>query len=373
VIITRPPEIIACLKLVIKNRNIFIIFDSHSRPSHPDGAGFILNTSIHRTAARLSELLPMDNSLLSDSSLQWQAQLLANYSGHIFVSRGLGIDPDHLMQTVIESSLAILALRARISDLESRNSSLTSENKRLEAEMEQIEDEHREEQRRILQSSRDHGPKAHPLTPPTGNTVAGLQTALHSHRPPGSSHQMHKNLQTSVSVSSSNNYGDIALAEQMQLDWVDSDRHNAEAAARRQKQFDEEDRVLRAERAELAKHTEGQFQCGVCLDDQPKDYGARLDPCGHRFCRDCIRSYVGSKLDENRYPILCPVCMTEVKGDPGGTLSCSFLGQDILTYLLHVSVVTSFLVQQIGISEKQYETWTELQMVEFSVLLHCRK
>ena len=317
----------------------------------------------------------MDSSLLSDSSLQWQAQLLANYSGHIFVSRGLGIDPDHLMQTVVESSLAILALRARVSDLESRNSSLTSENKRLEAEMEQIEDEHREEQRRILQSSRDHQPKAYFPTPPTGNTIAGLQTALHhSHRPPASSHQMDKNLRTSVSVSSSNNHGDIALAEQMQFDWLDPDRYNAEAAARRQRQFDEEDRFLRAERAELAKHTQGQFQCGVCLDAQPEDYDARLDPCGHHFCRDCIRSYIESKLDENLYPILCPICMIEeLKGDPGGALLCSFLGQDILMYSLSLSVVTDSLVQQIGISEKQYETWIKLQMVEFSVPLHCRK
>jgi hypothetical protein len=38
-----------------------------------------------------------------------------------------------------------------------------------------------------------------------------------------------------------------------------------------------------------------------------------------------------------------------------------------------LQVVTNLLVQQIGISEKQYETWVELEMVEFSVLLHCPK
>jgi hypothetical protein len=44
-----------------------------------------------------------------------------------------------------------------------------------------------------------------------------------------------------------------------------------------------------------------------------------------------------------------------------------------IKHLIYLSVITDVLVQQIGISEKQYETWVELQMVEFSVLLHCRK
>jgi len=116
----------------------------------------------------------------------------------------------------------------------------------------------------------------------------------------------------------------------------------------------EEDRRLRAQRDELAKNAQRQFQCGVCFEEQPQDSVARLDPCGHCFCRDCIRGHVGSKLAENRYPILCPVCMSKKgKGAPG--------------------MVTDVLVQQIGISEKQYETWVELEMVEFSVLIQCRK
>jgi cell division protein FtsB len=79
--------------------------------------------------------------------------LLANYSGHISVSRGLEDDPEHLMQTVVESSLSISTLRAQVSNLMSPNATLTADSKRLEAEMEKMEDEHREERRRILQSS----------------------------------------------------------------------------------------------------------------------------------------------------------------------------------------------------------------------------
>lgn len=283
---------------------------------------------MHGTATRLNQILPVDSSLLSDGSLQWQAQLLANYSGHIFVSRSVDNGPAYLMQAVVESSLAVLALRARVADLESQNSSLTSENKRLETEMEQMEDEHREERRKILQSSQDHGSKSNFPTTISGNTAASSQVVPHySHRPPANSHHTHKNPKSSVSSSPPNGNqrfplnddDDLALAEQMQLDILDSDRQSADVAVRAQRQFDEEDRFLRAQREELATHAQGQFQCGICLDDQPEDYIARLDSCMHRFCRDCIRSYVGSRLDENRYPILCPVCTTEeVKGDPSG-------------------------------------------------------
>jgi len=120
---------------VIDHADVFVIFDSHSRPSHPDGAVFILNTSIQRTAAHLERILPVDRRLLSEGGMQWQAQLLANFSGHMFVSSGSDIFPPHMIPTVTESSLAILALRAEVSDLKLQNSVLTSENNRLEVEL----------------------------------------------------------------------------------------------------------------------------------------------------------------------------------------------------------------------------------------------
>ena len=333
VIITRPPEIIACLKLVIHNRDVFVIFDSHSRPIHPDGAGLILDTSIHRTAARLNEILPVDSRFLADSDLQWQAQLLANYSGHIFVSGGLDNDRVHLTQTIIESSLAILALRAEVSDLKSQNSTLAFDTKRLEEEMDEKDDKHREELKRILRSSRNHDLSSYRTAPASAqirNVVAGLPVALHhSNRPPENSHNIIDATSWSFTSSSNDHQrrplkgGSFTLAEQMQFDWLESDRYNAEAA-QRQQQFDEEDRYLRAQMEELAKNIQRKFQCGICLDEQPEDSVARLEPCGHCFCRGCIRGYVDSRLAENRYPVLCPVCMTEKgKGDPGGAFQCS--------------------------------------------------
>jgi len=42
-------------------------------------------------------------------------------------------------------------------------------------------------------------------------------------------------------------------------------------------------------------------------------------------------------------------------------------------YLLCTSVVTHAIVQQSGITERQYRIWEELQMAKCSVPLHCRK
>jgi len=53
------------------------------------------------------------------------------------------------------------------------------------------------------------------------------------------------------------------------------------------------------------------FKCGVCMDEKPMDDVTPLHPCGHQFCRDCVKNYVGAKLDDRSFPILCPICMTD--------------------------------------------------------------
>jgi hypothetical protein len=141
---------------------------------------FILNTSVHRTAARLVDILPVDRRLVSDNDLQWQAQLLANFSGHILVSSGQ--IPVALTQTVTECSLTILALSAEVSDLKLQNSVLTSENKRLESEL-QTENKRRDERIKLLSSSfnyRDssnHFPR--PASTGFNNAVAGPSRSNH--------------------------------------------------------------------------------------------------------------------------------------------------------------------------------------------------
>src|ERR1700677_2687401 len=128
----------ACLKLRLSTRNVFIIFDSHPRPSYPNGAGAIASTSVEGTARRLTELLPSVD--LQDGILQWQAQLLSNCSGHVFVPHTLDSSTAALWQSVLESSLAQLSMQAEISDLRSQNDFQVSEQKRLEAELKEVEE-----------------------------------------------------------------------------------------------------------------------------------------------------------------------------------------------------------------------------------------
>lgn len=51
------------------------------------------------------------------------------------------------------------------------------------------------------------------------------------------------------------------------------------------------------------------FTCPVCFDDAvPVAKGSRISWCGHEVCDECLRTYVGVKLGERQYPIVCPVC-----------------------------------------------------------------
>ena len=86
---------------------------------------------------------------------------------------------------------------------------------------------------------------------------------------------------------------------------------SAEYAAMLQSQFDEEDRMLAAERAQLATAAQHVFDCGVCMDTLPEDSIARIDPCGHSFCRECVRSLIVSQIESRRFPVLCPTCTAE--------------------------------------------------------------
>lgn len=90
--------------------------------------------------------------------------------------------------------------------------------------------------------------------------------------------------------------------------------------------LNDEDSLLSAERVRLSSMIPATFTCGVCMDDLEEDYVARVDSCKHCLCRDCLRGYICSKLQEHRYPILCPLCTAETKRSDavGGTCVCFY-------------------------------------------------
>jgi hypothetical protein len=75
------------------------------------------------------------------------------------------------------------------------------------------------------------------------------------------------------------------------------------------------------------------------MDDTPEDSIARPEPCGHPFCRDCLRGHVSARLEEHRFPILCPTCTASTgkgKGVTGGTC------QTPVVFKTHVTSLRGF-------------------------------
>ncbi|KAF8648205.1 hypothetical protein AX16_006344 [Volvariella volvacea WC 439] len=95
------------------------------------------------------------------------------------------------------------------------------------------------------------------------------------------------------------------------------------------------------------------FGCGICLDRHSSEDVAEVDPCGHEFCRDCLRSYVSTQIGSRRFPIVCPLCSTERDAGQAGEVS-------------------ELLIEMLGIPEHEFAIYSELQLSQFSVQVHCR-
>jgi hypothetical protein len=50
------------------------------------------------------------------------------------------------------------------------------------------------------------------------------------------------------------------------------------------------------------------FNCGMCMGTLPEESIARIEPCGHSFCRECARGLIVAQIESRRFPVLCPTC-----------------------------------------------------------------
>jgi hypothetical protein len=359
VIITRPPEIIACTLIKGSETDVFVIFDSHPRTSYPAGAGIILNTSIDQAVSRLVSILPAaDSNLLSLSGLQWQAQLLNHVSGHIFVSNGPPADMRGMQHTVVESSLAVLRLRAEVAGLTQKNERLAKENETLEGEVQRLDDALSVERKKVVSlrapskivqgSSAQHFTSL-PLPSRLSNGIAG-PSRLAPLDSSSSSDKMTNNGRGRDAGAWSSPYDTVK--EDIGHEWG-LDSPSSAVALKLQQSFDVEDLQLRDQMRTLAALLPHSFSCVICMEEQPVDNSVDLK-CNHSICRTCIRGHICSKIEEHRFPVLCPVCMTEKDNR-------------------QPAVISGLLVQQIGVDERQYAIWEEMELSQLSVLLHCHK
>ncbi|KAG6886065.1 hypothetical protein C0993_004055 [Termitomyces sp. T159_Od127] len=133
VIITKPPEIVACMKIPTSFDDVFLVFDSHVRPNHPNGAGFIFNPSIDATANYLSRLFWVDEAspTAKDDSYGFQMDLIKQFCGYIVVPKPSLKEDIVLAQSLLDASMRILALTTELADSKATISLMRAELQRI--------------------------------------------------------------------------------------------------------------------------------------------------------------------------------------------------------------------------------------------------
>jgi len=269
----------------------------------------MISPSIEGTARRLTELLPTVD--LRDSFLQWQAQLLGNYSGHLFVPHGVEMSTPTLWQAVLESSLAQLSMQAELADLRSQNDPFKSEQQRLESEIKGVQVQSRQQERRIQQpESSAPSPRYYrPSTPPSQPPSPPPSTRFSYHPSPSKAFTAPSTSTSTFASSSAGSGFDRTLGRHGSPPTLPVDREDdLMYALRLQREYDDENCALSVQRTQLAKSIQRLFECSICMEEMPVDSIARIDSCGHTFCRECLRGHVSARIDEHRFPVLCPTC-----------------------------------------------------------------
>ncbi|KAI0089049.1 hypothetical protein BDY19DRAFT_122394 [Irpex rosettiformis] len=380
-IITRPPEIISIIKIATSSctKPLYISFDSHPRSKHLDGAAFIFHRSLDSAAHYLADLLRYDPDILADPAFHWQAQLLAQYSAHAFVAKpGASRSATDNEQTLVDASLEFLKLKIEVAELRDANRGLisdskssTEENRKLTAKVANLQ-----EAQIYLQQDID---SARAFRMQNLNVFRSSQlphlrfqsSVCPMKRSPSGPFfgRAYPDTYDSLAITFSSKDGHTLLSDdeqleddehfttEIQLKWLEEDEYDAggyDMAVKLQQQYEEEDRQLRSQLQDLIYTTPSTFECGICMDSFPEDVVARVELCGHNFCRSCLLQYLQSKLNERRFPILCPTCSAQ-RGNEEPAL------------------ISDDLALQLGLSEREFAILTELEMVSFSVLVHCRQ
>ncbi|CAE6442959.1 unnamed protein product [Rhizoctonia solani] len=306
-LITRPPEIVAILRIPLstpkstpskKDDTIYAIFDSHSRPEHPDGAGLTLLPSIAAAAQHLTALLRVNINTRSPG-LSWEAQLMSQFSAHLVRRaewRQPGEERNTRLAAMYEANVGLL-----------REVEVREESKRMRGEVAALKDKLKKMERELHQA------------------YAALDSKPKSPTQPNPEPKKYPE----------------GLSE------------DALIALKMQEEFDAEDQLLTELAAEEPEQNKNVFDCGICFETFHMGALAAMEGCDHKYCRECMRDYIKSKLGSRTFPILCPTCHASKDGSQGS------VGQD--------------LVEIIGLDEQEYATYVELSLASLSIMVNCRK
>jgi hypothetical protein len=209
-------------------------------------------------------------------------------------------------EAINEANRATLALLAQVAELKRQNSVLVrgkelleAENKRLDSENKRLDSENKSlesENKRIGSENKRLASEVQASVRLFEQSKIGLS--------PSKRHSSNSRHTRSGLAPANNSVAGpsrvISLSTQMERDEQDRHRHGSKEAA--------------------ANIVRRRFQCQICLEEHKEAMVVRIDSCGHRYCRECITSYVGNKLDAKRFPILCPVCAAEPRKDKPGSV-----------------------------------------------------
>lgn len=378
-----------------------------------------------RAAARyLAGLLHFDEDILRDVDVQWQAQLLGHCSGDVFVAAEAPPNGAKWAETALEASLQVLSLEAQVRELQEKAQSLEDDKKRIRQELVgvehdliQMDDMLRKEQEkneRLRQKYAPYQPQRNRWEPgPTFSQGASQQTqgdsSFWSYVWPksgsgssasGAAKDYGKAQSDSATRLNGNSQGEGSThrgyksrhhretpRDQMRREDEAKRRSTAEptepakpvpdidpVAVQLQIHFDEENRELEQQMRDLQAIQPEFFDCGVCFEKFQEDHIARVDPCGHAYCRDCLRGHAVSRIDEHRYPVLCPLCTADrTRTDPPGGTCVRVFARRMLSDRCSAAEIDDEAIRQLGLTEEQYAIFEEMQMNKFSIMIHCRK
>ncbi len=258
-------------------------------------------------------------------------------------------------------------MQARVRSLEKDNENLESDKQRLNEEVSRLDDNVLELDDELVRLKAKHERARHSKQNSAGSSTQSL-TSTRSQVP-------HSPLGTPSTRTDALMRGAPSNRRPAQNKPVSttSNYHASDALAiELQRAYDAENRQLERQMKDLKDIQPVFFDCGVCLERYQDDHLARVMPCGHSYCRPCLRGYAVSKIEEHRFPIVCPSCSVDKNRSEHGGRPDSASRRCLLTES-SLSELDEFAVQQLGLNEKQYEIFNEMQMARFSTIIHCRK
>lgn len=292
-VVSRNASATVCLKLRENSKDVFLVLDFPLAPSeygHDNGTtpSLVISTSLEQTAARLSGILPVDNHLLTRDR-QWQAQLFTSCSICMFTPAEGAALLSEVESSAVNESIALLRAMGEIDD----------PGRDLERERDENSDRDR------TQSDQPSGSSHTGLWKriPFGAGRAGATTSRRRASRVGGG---------SMGEGSSARMGELRSKTTF-IPFEQTKRHcriffsddeSPSSASQSQSPISES---LSSE----ASDEEACFECVICFEGVPEEEGTRLLPCGHEFCKDCLAGYVRSKIEDRKFPVFCPLCMTE--------------------------------------------------------------